>query len=83
MSNHIGRISVSVDPSNQARIDTIANSLDRSRSWIVNEAIGQYADTYEHHAKLITMRLQMANQPDAQFISAEEVAKRLKAVDNT
>ena len=38
MASNTGRMSVSVSPDKQAKLDAIAAGADRSRSYIVNEA---------------------------------------------
>lgn len=51
MASATGRMSVSVTPEKQEKLDAIANSLDRSRNWLVNQAIDYYIEIYDWQTK--------------------------------
>ncbi len=73
MASDTGRMSVSVDTDKQARLDAIASGLDRSRSWVVNQAIDQYLELYDWQRSHIERRLAYAESPDAVFRGCGEV----------
>jgi predicted transcriptional regulator len=57
-------------------IDRIAASLDRSRNYIVTEALEQYLDVQRWQVELIQERLAEAESGNATFIPHEEVMNR-------
>jgi predicted transcriptional regulator len=73
MASNSGRMSVSVPPEVQEKLDTIAQGLDRSRNWIVNQAIDQYLELYEWQREKIQARLDRANSKQATFHSSKDV----------
>ena len=73
MASGTGRISVSVAPEKQEKLDSIAESQDRSRSWLVNQAINQYIELYESQTKKIQERLDIATGKKAKFHSSNAV----------
>ena len=78
MASNSGRMSVSVSPEKQARLDAIAANTDRSRSYIVNEAIDYYLDLYDWQTRRIEERLGRAQSDDAKWIPHDEVFDRLE-----
>jgi len=40
-----GIFTVRISPEKQQQLDALAQALDRSRNWVVSEAIDQYLDT--------------------------------------
>lgn len=73
MASDTGRMSVSVTPEKQEKLDAIANSLDRSRNWLVNQAIDYYIEIYDWQTKKIQERLDIASGKNAQFHSSDNV----------
>jgi predicted transcriptional regulator len=73
MASETGRMSVSVTPEKQEKLDAIANSLDRSRNWLVNQAIDYYLEIYDWQTKRIQERLVIASGKNAQLHSSDEV----------
>ena len=73
MASETGRMSVSVPPDKQEKLDFIAQSQDRSRNWLVNQAIDQYLDLYDWQAKRIQERLDIASGKNAKFHSSDDV----------
>jgi predicted transcriptional regulator len=73
MASETGRMSVSVTPEKQEKLDAIANSLDRSRNWLVNQAIDYYIEIYDWQTKKIQERLDIAAEKNAQFHSSDDV----------
>ena len=79
MASNTGRMSISVSPDKQAKLDAIAANADRSRSYIVNEAIDYYLDLYEWQTRRIEERLERAQSGEAKWIPHDEVFDRLEA----
>lgn len=79
MASNTGRMSISVSAEKQARLDAIAASADRSRSYIVNEAIDHYLDLYEWQTRRIEERLERLKSSEAGWISHDEVFSKLEA----
>ncbi len=73
MASETGRMSVSVPLEKQEKLDAIASSLDRSRNWLVNQAIDHYLEIYEWQAKKIQERLEIASAENTQFHSSDDV----------
>lgn len=79
MASNTGRMSISVSPEKQAKLDAIAANADRSRSSIVNEAIDHYLDLYEWQTRSIEERLERAQSGEAKRIPHDEVFDKLEA----
>jgi len=77
MASNSGRMSVAVDAETQAKLDAIAKSVDRSRNWLVNEAIDQYLELYEWQSQKIQQRLNMAQSDQAQFLDSNAVDQHI------
>ncbi len=73
MASSSGRMSVSVSPEVQEKLDALAESLERSRNWVVNQAIDQYLELYEWQKEKIQARLDRANCGTATFHSSDDV----------
>ncbi len=78
MASNTGRMSVSVSPEKQSKLDAIAANADRSRSYVVNEAIDYYLDLYDWQTRHIEERLERAHSDDAKWIPHDEVFNRLE-----
>lgn len=46
----------------QVKLEQVAANLDRSRNWLINEAIERYLETYEYQAEKIKDRLAIAEK---------------------
>jgi predicted transcriptional regulator len=73
MASETGRISVSLPHNKQVSLETIAQNMDRSRNWIVNQAIDQYLDLYEWQTEKIKSRLKHAQSGDANVFPSQDV----------
>jgi predicted transcriptional regulator len=56
-------------------LDELAESLDRDRSYLLNEAVEQYLELNEYHIKLIAKGLRAAKE--GKFVSHGEVKKMI------
>jgi predicted transcriptional regulator len=75
-------MSVRIAPETRERLDRIAASLERSRNWLIAEAIEQYLDLYQQHTELIEERLQKAESGEGRFVPHDEVMDRIEAKIN-
>ncbi len=73
MASDTGRMSVAVTVDMQKKLDAIAASEDRSRNWLVNQALHQYIDLYDWQTKRIQDRLDKAQSKNAIFNSSTDV----------
>lgn len=78
MASETKRLSISVTPQKQEKLDAIANSLDRSPSWLVNQAIDLYLDIYDWQTKNIQERQVIALGKNARFHSSDRVDAAIK-----
>ncbi len=67
-----GSVTVRMGAELQARLEQIAASLDRSRNWLINEAIERYLETYDYQTEKIRERLDLAENGGI-FLSSQEV----------
>ncbi len=51
MASETGPMSISVAPEKQEKLYAIAQSLDRSKNWLVNQAIDHYLEIYDWQTK--------------------------------
>ena len=79
MASNTGRMSITVSPEKQAKLDAIATMADRSRSYVVNEAIDYYIELHEWQTRRIEERLERAHSDDARWTSQDEVFDELEA----
>jgi predicted transcriptional regulator len=82
MSRTTENMSVRITPETRERLDRIAASLDRSRNWLVAEAIDHYLDLYQWQTELIEDRLQKAESGEGHVTPHAEVMDRLEAKMN-
>ena len=65
--------SIRLDESKIARLDRLAATIDRSRSWVVNQAIDQYLDHEEWFAEAVKEGIAAADRGD--LVPHEEAVK--------
>lgn len=68
-------ISFRTEEEKRDQIDRIAAAFDRDRSWVVNEALDQYIDTYQYQVERIEKSV--AAVKAGRTISHEEMLKRI------
>jgi|OpeIllAssembly_1097287.scaffolds.fasta_scaffold29460_3 predicted transcriptional regulator len=64
---------IRLDPETKKRLQRLAESTDRSRAYIINEAVQEYLAINEWQIKEIKHRLEIADKPGARFVSHEDV----------
>jgi predicted transcriptional regulator len=66
-------LTVRIQPETRSALDAIAATLDRDRSYVVNEALTSYVETHRWQVEHIRQGLREANT--GRFASAAEVKK--------
>jgi predicted transcriptional regulator len=66
-----GVFTVRIDPEKQKQLDALAKQLDRSRNYVVNQAIGEFLDTHAWQTQQIEQGLSEARR--GEFVSDEEM----------
>jgi predicted transcriptional regulator len=74
MAQNSGNVTVRVSSDIQKKLDHIATSFDRSRNWLINEAIENYLEIYEWQDKRIADRLKKAEK-GGKFLDSGQVDK--------
>jgi len=74
MTQSSGNVTVRLDGETRKKLDDIAADLDRSRNWLINEAIENYLDVYEWQKQKIQERLKKSEK-DGKFRTAKQVSK--------
>lgn len=70
-------LSVRMTGETHTKLASVAQHLDRSQNWVVNQAIDQYLSVYEWQKQEIEKAIAEADA-GGQFYSAEEVEQRLE-----
>ncbi len=74
MTESSGNVTVRLAGETRKKLDHIAAGLDRSRNWLINEAIENYLEVYEWQEKQIRERLKKAEKK-GKFRTAKQVSK--------
>lgn len=74
-------ISLRITGEKKDALDKIAASLDRDRSWVINEAIDNYLDLYQWQVEHIGVALRKANTRDARWYTSDEVRGRIAKLE--
>jgi predicted transcriptional regulator len=70
-------VTVRMPPDIQKKLGKIAASMDRSRNWLINQAVAQYLELYDWQAEQIRHRLDAAEN-GGKFISHDEAMRRIE-----
>ena len=68
-----GVFTVRIDPEKQKQLDALAQRLDRSRNYIVNQAIQAFLET--HAWQIAQIETGLAEAQRGVFVSDEEMAR--------
>lgn len=71
-------VTVRMPPATQKKLGKIATSLDRSRNWVINQAVEQYLELYDWQAEHIRQRLDTAENGGT-LMSHDEAMRRIEA----
>ncbi len=74
MPQNTGNVTVRMPLETQKKLDHIATGLDRSRNWLINDAIEHYLDVYEWQEKRIRERLKKS-ESGGKFLTGDQVDK--------
>jgi RHH-type transcriptional regulator, rel operon repressor / antitoxin RelB len=72
-------ITVRVKPVTKQRLEALANAVNRSKSYVIEEALEQYLDVNEWQIQGIVQALAEADSPEAVFVDHDEVLARWEA----
>lgn len=78
MASETGRMSVAIPADMQKKLDTIAASEERSRNWVVNQAINQYLDIHDWQTMRIRERLKISENQNTEFHSGKDVDQMIE-----
>lgn len=78
MAQSLGNVTVRVSSDTQKKLDHIASSFDRSRNWLINEAIENYLEIYDWQEKRIEERLKKAEK-GGKFLKGDQVDKVIES----
>jgi RHH-type rel operon transcriptional repressor/antitoxin RelB len=70
-------LSVRLDAETEKKLEEVALNLDRSKNWVVREAIRHYAEELADYE----IALERLADPDAKLIDHEEAKRALGLVD--
>ena len=74
MTENSGNVTVRLAGDTRKKLDHIAADLDRSRNWLINEAIENYLEVYEWQEKRIRERLKKSEK-NGKFRTAKQVSR--------
>lgn len=66
-------VTVRLNPELKAKLDALAESTRRSKSWLAAEAIAQYVEQETWQIQRIEEALALADSPNAQWVEWDEV----------
>jgi predicted transcriptional regulator len=72
-----GVFTVRIPPEKQRQLDALAQMLDRSRNWVVSDAIDQYLDIQAWQIEQIQRGVEEADR--GELVSHEEVQAEARA----
>ena len=72
-----GVFTVRISPEKQQQLDVLAQALDRSRNWVVSEAIDQYLDTQAWQIDQIQHGIEEADR--GELVPHEDVMAEARA----
>ena len=73
MPEDTGNVTVRMPVKTQKKLEHIAAGFERSRNWLINEAIANYLDVYEWQEQRIRQRLKRADK-GGKFYTRSEVS---------
>ncbi|MFZ0592365.1 MAG: ribbon-helix-helix domain-containing protein [Bryobacteraceae bacterium] len=74
-------ISLRIPGEKKDALDKIAASLDRDRSWVINEAIDNYLDLYHWQVEHISKAVRRADSRDARWYTSDDVRARVAKLE--
>ena len=71
-------VTVRMPPDTQRKLGKIAASLDRSRNWLINQAVEQYLELHDWQTDQIRHRLHAADRGGA-FLAHDDAMRQIEA----
>lgn len=71
-------VTVRLDAQLKTKLEALAQSTQRSKSWLAAEAIKAYIEQESWQIEQIEEGLKQANQPDTQWVDHEQVSTWLR-----
>lgn len=71
-------ITVRLDASLKAKLETLAKNIQRSKSWLAAEAIAVYVEQEAWQIEAIEAAIQQANLPETEWIDHDHVSAWLQ-----
>jgi RHH-type transcriptional regulator, rel operon repressor / antitoxin RelB len=71
-------ITVRLDASLKAKLESLAQNTQRSKSWLAAEAIAAYVEQESWQIQAIEVALEQADHPETEWIAHEDVSAWLK-----
>jgi len=78
MPQTTANVTVRMPPDIQKKLGKIAASMDRSRNWLINQAVEQYLELYDWQTEQIRQRLHDAEH-GGEFVSHDDAMRRIEA----
>ena len=72
-------LTVRVKPETRSRLEKLAQATQRSKSFVIEDALEQYLDVNEWQIQGIFEALREADSPAAEFVEHDEVLARWEA----
>ncbi len=72
-------ITVRIKPSTRERLDALARTTRRSKSFVIEDALERYLEINEWQITGIQVAVAEADSPDAEWVDHEEVLTRIEA----
>ena len=69
-------ITVRIDAEKNERLQKLAESMDRSKSYIIEDAISNYLEVNEWQVSEIKKAVVKANNPNTKWVSHEDIEKK-------
>lgn len=69
-------LTVRVKPETRARLEKLAESTHRSKSYVIEDALEQYLDLNEWQVQGVRDAVREADSPTAEFVDHDEVLAR-------
>lgn len=72
-------VTVRLQPAMKARIEALAQTTRRSRSYVIEEALAQYLEVNEWQINGIVQALSEADSPESEFVDHDQVLAEWEA----
>src|SRR5437879_4069859 len=70
-------VTIRMSPNTQKKLGKIAAHMDRSRNWLINQAVEQYLELYDWQTERIRQRLHAAENGGT-FLSDDDAMRQME-----